>query len=78
MAAETGMISSHTNPFAKSLIPTKRLASDFFDIRSVLVITAIFLALGCLAISAAINTSPAPDSSSAGKHIMIASTESML
>ena len=54
MAADTGMISSHTKPFAKSLIPTKRLASDFLDIRSVLVMTAIFLALGCFAISAAI------------------------
>ena len=54
MAADTGMISSHTNPFAKSLMPTNRLASDFLDIRSVLVITAIFLAFGCFAISAAI------------------------
>ena len=72
------MISSHTKPFAKSLMPTKRLANDFLDIKSVLVITAIFLAFGCLAISAAINTSPAPESSSAGKHMMIASTESIL
>ncbi len=72
------MISSHTNPLAKSFIPTKRLANDFFESKSVLVITAIFLAFGCLAISAAMNTSPAPESSSAGKHIMIASTESIL
>ena len=78
MAAETGMISSHTKPFAKPLIPNKRLASDFLDIKSVFVITAIFFALGCFAISAAIKTSPAPESSSAGKHIMMASTESML
>ena len=39
IAADTGMISSHTKPFARSLIPTRRFARDFFESKSVLVDT---------------------------------------
>ena len=59
-------------------MPSKRAASFSFEIKSVLVITANFLAFGCLAISAAMKVSPAPDVSSAGIHIITMSTESML
>ena len=50
----------------------------FFDTKSVFVTSANFFARGYLAISAAINTSPAPEVSSAGRHIITISTESML
>ena len=78
MAADTGMISSQTKPSAIFMMPSKRAANFSFEIKSVFVITANFLAFGCFAISAAIKVSPAPDVSSAGMHIITISTESIL
>ena len=78
MAAEMGTISSQVNPLASSEMPSKRVAMFFFETKSVFVTSANFFARGCLAISAAINSSPAPDVSSAGKHIITISTESIL
>ncbi|CAB4756063.1 unannotated protein [freshwater metagenome] len=72
------MISSHAKPWANAMIPARRNANFSFEIKSVLVTTANFLARGCLAISCAIKISPAPDVSSAGMHMMTTSTESML
>ena len=72
------MISFQVKPFASSEIPSKRVAIFFFETRSVFVTSANFLARGYFAISAAINSSPAPDVSSAGRHIITISTESML
>jgi hypothetical protein len=77
-ASSLGMISFHVNPLASSEIPSKRVAIFFLETRSVLVTRANFFARGYFAISAAINSSPAPDVSSAGRHIMTISTESML
>ena len=72
------MISSQTKPFAKDEIPSKRVARFFFETKSVFVTSANFLAREYFAISAARNSSPAPEVSSAGRHIMTISTESRL
>ena len=78
MAAEIGTISSQVNPLARAEIPSKRVAKFFFETKSVLVTSANFFAREYFAISAARNSSPAPEVSSAGRHIITISTESRL